>query len=149
MTIQVPQGFRLSGVHCGIKRNPNKPDMSLIVSDHPATAAGVYTQNLVHAAPVALNRQRTPTDQFRVLVINSGNANACTGERGLNDARQMATMAAAACDVEGSHALVMSTGVIGDQTSMRSGGVLFAVFVHPIALVTGLSTPNPTSVPPR
>jgi len=113
MTFKVPQGFRLTGVHCGIKRNPSKPDLSLIVSDRPATAAGVYTQNLVHAAPVALNRQRTPTDRFRVLVINSGNANACTGDRGLNDARQMATMAAAACDVEGSHALVMSTGVIG------------------------------------
>jgi len=113
MTFKVPQGFRLTGVHCGVKRNPNKPDLSLIVSDRPATAVGVYTQNLVHAAPVALNRQRTPTDQFRVLVINSGNANACTGDRGLSDARQMAAMAAAACDVDGSLALVMSTGVIG------------------------------------
>jgi glutamate N-acetyltransferase/amino-acid N-acetyltransferase len=84
------------------------------MSDRPATAVGVFTQNLVHAAPVALDRQRTPTDRFRVLVINSGNANACTGDRGLADARQMATLAAAACGVEASHALVMSTGVIGE-----------------------------------
>lgn len=113
MTPSIPQGFRLSGVHCGIKRNPDKPDLSLIVSDRPATAVGVFTQNLVHAAPVALDRQRTPTDRFRVLVINSGNANACTGDRGLADARQMATLAAAVCNVDASHALVMSTGVIG------------------------------------
>ncbi len=110
----VPQGFRLAGVHCGIKRNPTKPDLSLVVCDRPGTAAGVFTQNLVHAAPVALDRQRTPTDKFRVLVVNSGNANACTGERGLADARQMGAMAAAACGVEGAHALVLSTGVIGE-----------------------------------
>jgi glutamate N-acetyltransferase/amino-acid N-acetyltransferase len=110
----VPQGFQLAGVHCGIKRNPGKPDLSLVVCDRPATAVGVFTQNLVHAAPVALNRQRTPTDKFRVLVINSGNANACTGDRGLADARQMAAMAAAATNAEGGHALVMSTGVIGE-----------------------------------
>ncbi|MCE9556086.1 MAG: bifunctional glutamate N-acetyltransferase/amino-acid acetyltransferase ArgJ [Planctomycetes bacterium] len=114
MTPSVPQGFKLSGTHCGIKRNPGKPDLSIIMSDRPATAVGVFTQNLVHAAPVALDRQRTPTDRFRVLVINSGNANACTGDRGLADARQMATLAAAACGVEASHALVMSTGVIGE-----------------------------------
>ena len=56
MALRVPQGFRLAGVHCGIKSDPSKPDLTLVVCDGPAAAAGVYTQNLVHAAPVALDR---------------------------------------------------------------------------------------------
>ena len=87
MSLAVPQGFRLAGVYCGIKRNTSKLDLSLIVSDRPAVAAGVYTQNLVFAAPVALDRARTPSEQIRAVVINSGNANACTGERGLTRRR--------------------------------------------------------------
>lgn len=113
MSIHVPRGFRVGAAHCGLKRNPNKPDVTLVVSDRPATAAGVYTQNLVYAAPVALNRQRTPSAAMRVVVVNSGNANACTGTRGLDDAREMARLAAAACGADEREALVLSTGVIG------------------------------------
>jgi len=120
MSLQVPQGFRLAGVHCGIKRNPNKPDLTLVVSDGPATAAGVYTQNLVFAAPVALNRQRTPSPAMRLIVVNSGNANACTGERGMADARQMARLSAEACGAKESEALVLSTGVIGTFLPMEN-----------------------------
>src|SRR5580692_10254843 len=98
MAIGVPQGYRLGSAYCGIKRNKSRPDLVLVVSDRPTVAAGVYTQNLVHAAPVALDRSRTPGDQFRVVVINSGNANACTGERGLADAKEMARLAAAPFD---------------------------------------------------
>ena len=86
MAIRVPKGFRLAGVHCGLKRDPRKLDLALVVSDVPAVAAGVYTQNLVYAAPVALDRSRTPSDRIRAVVVNSGNANACTGLRGLRDA---------------------------------------------------------------
>ena len=118
MSIRVPKGFRLAGVHCGIKRDPGKPDLTLVVSDTPAAAAGVYTQNLVHAAPVALDRERTPSDRIRTVVVNSGNANACTGRRGLDDARQMARLAAAACGAEEDQALVLSTGVIGSYLPM-------------------------------
>ncbi len=114
MAIGVPQGYRLGSAYSGIKRNKSRSDLVLVVSDRPAVAAGVYTQNLVHAAPVALDRSRTPGDQFRVVVINSGNANACTGERGLADAREMARLAAAPFDASGEQALVMSTGVIGE-----------------------------------
>ncbi len=114
MPITVPKGFQLGAVHCGLKRNATRQDLTLIVSDRPAVAAGVYTQNLVFAAPVALDRARTPRDGFRVVVVNSGNANACTGERGLADAEQMARLAAATCDAPGEQALVMSTGVIGE-----------------------------------
>jgi glutamate N-acetyltransferase / amino-acid N-acetyltransferase len=113
MSDPVPQGFSLAGVYCGIKRDPNKLDLSLVVCDRPATGVGVYTQNLVYAAPVALDRSRTPSDRIRAVVICSGVANACTGERGLEDARRMAGLAAAACGAAEDEALVLSTGVIG------------------------------------
>lgn len=118
-TYFVPRGFRIGAVHAGLKRNPNKPDVALFVADEPAVAAGVYTQNLVFAAPVALDRSRTPTENFRVLVVNSGNANACTGERGEQDARRMTELAAAAVGTEESSALVMSTGIIGHFLPME------------------------------
>ncbi|MEI6256345.1 MAG: bifunctional glutamate N-acetyltransferase/amino-acid acetyltransferase ArgJ, partial [Planctomycetota bacterium] len=110
----LPQGFRAAGTHAGLKRNPTREDISLIVSDLPATAAGVYTTNLVFAAPVAFDRSRTPGDGFRVVAVNSGNANACTGTRGLQDARAMAAAAARAIGVDESAALVLSTGIIGE-----------------------------------
>ncbi|HYW81534.1 MAG TPA: bifunctional glutamate N-acetyltransferase/amino-acid acetyltransferase ArgJ [Thermoguttaceae bacterium] len=113
MTVCVPKGFLVAGVHCRIKDDPQKLDLTLIMSETEATAAGVYTQNEVHGAPVALNRQRTPSDRIRAVVINSGVANACTGQRGLEDARTMARQAAQACGAEEEQALVMSTGVIG------------------------------------
>jgi glutamate N-acetyltransferase/amino-acid N-acetyltransferase len=125
MALRVPQGFQLAGVHCGIKQDPRKLDLTLVVSEVPAAAAGVYTQNLVFAAPVALDRSRTPSDRIRAVVIDSGNANACTGERGLKDAQQMARLAAEACGAEEDQALVMSTGIIGCYLPMEkiAGGI--------------------------
>lgn len=116
--MSLPQGFRVSGVHCGIKRSATKLDLSLVVSDTPAVAAGVYTQNLVFAAPVAWNRALTPANDIRAVVINSGNANACTGQRGLADAREMARAAAATCGAAEKQCLVLSTGVIGTLLPM-------------------------------
>jgi glutamate N-acetyltransferase/amino-acid N-acetyltransferase len=113
MSISVPQGFRVAGIYSGVKRNTSKLDLSLIVSDVPAVAAGVYTQNRVFAAPVALDRSRTPAANIRALVINSGNANACTGDRGMRDCEEMARAAAAVCGARPEQALVLSTGIIG------------------------------------
>lgn len=113
MAVCVPKGYLLAGVHCRIKKDRHKRDLTLVKSETPASAAGVYTQNLVHAAPVALDRSRTPSDRMRAVVICSGVANACTGERGLRDAQEMARLAAAACGAEPDQALVLSTGVIG------------------------------------
>ena len=115
----IPRGFKFAGVHAGIKRNPQKEDVTLIVADGPAVAAGVYTQNLVFAAPVALDRSRTPSGRIRCVVVNSGNANACTGERGLDDAYEMARMAADTCGASAEDALVMSTGIIGEFLPME------------------------------
>ena len=109
----MPRGWRMAAVHAGIKRNATREDVTLVVSDLPATAAGVYTTNLVFAAPVALDRGRTPGTGFRGVVVNSGNANACTGTRGLEDARRMAEIAGKAIGAEGGQILVLSTGIIG------------------------------------
>lgn len=109
----LPLGFQFSGVHCGIKKSAQKEDFTLIHAPNGAVAAGVYTQNLVFAAPVKLDRERTPSADIRVVAVNSGNANACTGERGLSDAREMARIAAAACGAKEEQVLVMSTGIIG------------------------------------
>jgi glutamate N-acetyltransferase/amino-acid N-acetyltransferase len=110
----LPRGFRAAGAHAGLKRNPSREDIALIVSDLPATAAGVYTTNLVFAAPVEFDRGRTPGEGFRAIAVNSGNANACTGRRGLDDARAMAAAAAAAVGVDEESVLVLSTGIIGE-----------------------------------
>jgi len=118
MSISVPKGYLLAGVHCQIKRDPQKEDLTLVISEAPAAAAGVYTQNLVCAAPVVLDRSRTPSDRMRAVVICSGVANACTGRRGLQDAEEMARLAAAACGAQPNQALVLSTGVIGAYLPM-------------------------------
>jgi glutamate N-acetyltransferase/amino-acid N-acetyltransferase len=89
------------------------------VSDCPAAAAGVYTKNLVCAAPVKVDRERTPSESIRVVAINSGCANACTGEQGDADARQMAAWAAETAGARPEQALVMSTGVIGSMLPME------------------------------
>ncbi|QDU25774.1 Arginine biosynthesis bifunctional protein ArgJ [Anatilimnocola aggregata] len=113
MSIEVPAGFVMNGVHGGIKKVATKEDFTLIHCPKGATAAGVYTQNLVFAAPVGFDRSRTPSANIRVVAVNSGNANACTGERGMNDCREMARLAATAVGENEQTALVMSTGVIG------------------------------------
>jgi glutamate N-acetyltransferase/amino-acid N-acetyltransferase len=118
-TPPAPQGYTFAGVYCGIKRYADKLDLSLVVSDRPATAAGVYTTNLVFAAPVGLDRKRTPGTSIRAVAINSGNANACTGERGDRDAEKMADLAAAACGAKGEQVLVLSTGIIGEFMPME------------------------------
>jgi glutamate N-acetyltransferase / amino-acid N-acetyltransferase len=115
--MHLPNGFRFAGVSAGIKTRSNTKDVALIVSDEPCVAAGVYTTNQIVAAPVVISRSRTPSDHIRGIVVNSGNANACTGTRGHNDAIEMTRLAAAAAsDAEPltpEQFVVMSTGVIG------------------------------------
>ncbi len=118
----LPQGFRAAGVYSGVKTVSDTLDLSLLVSDRLAVAAGVYTQNIVCGAPVKLNRERTPSDSIRAVVINSGVANACTGEQGDRDAESMASQVAEACQLEGPQVLVMSTGVIGEMLPMKKIG---------------------------
>ncbi len=113
------RGYRYSRVPCGLRpAEPDRLDLALVVSDAPAAAAGVFTQNRVCAAPVRVCRERLPSAEARGVVICSGNANACTGQRGLDDARRMASLAAAAVGCRAEQMLVCSTGIIGRPLPM-------------------------------
>src|SRR3954467_4609689 len=91
----LPKGYRFAGVHSGLRASePGRLDLALVVSDTPAAAAGVFTQNRVAAAPVQVCKERLPRPAARGVIVCSGNANACTGARGLADARRMAELAA-------------------------------------------------------
>src|SRR5207253_9551049 len=117
-TWHLARGFRYAGVHSGIRPDPNRLDLALVVSDRPCSAAGAFTQNRVCAAPVQVCRERLPSADVRAIVICSGNANACTGQRGLDDARQMTERAASALGHRSEQILVCSTGVIGRPLPM-------------------------------
>jgi glutamate N-acetyltransferase/amino-acid N-acetyltransferase len=111
--ITAPKGFRSAGIHCGIKKS--RKDLALIVSDFPATAAAVFTLNKVQAAPVLLCKKHLKeSDTFKAIVVNSGNANACTGKQGFQDAVTMADETAKALGVKSKEIFVSSTGVIGE-----------------------------------
>lgn len=110
--LTIIQGIKASGISCGLKKN--KKDLAVIYSELPAVAAGVFTRNLVQAAPVKLCRERAG-NLIRAIVVNSGNANACTGEIGLKHAYEMAELAGRELKVSPEQVLVCSTGVIGQQ----------------------------------
>lgn len=109
----LPPGFRAAGLHAGLKKDGVK-DMALIVSDVDATVAGVFTTNLVHAAPVKISRARIEAGgSARAIIVNSGNANACTGPSGMADARRMTELTAGSLGVPDEQVLICSTGSIG------------------------------------
>ncbi|MFP4572648.1 MAG: bifunctional glutamate N-acetyltransferase/amino-acid acetyltransferase ArgJ [Desulfobacterales bacterium] len=106
------KGFKASAVSAGIKKN-GKKDLALIVSESPAAVAGVFTSNRVQAAPVVLDKQRLTEGVCKAIIANSGNANCCTGEKGMEDAVLMTRAAAEALDIDQRHVMAASTGVIG------------------------------------
>ena len=110
-------GFRASSIAAGL-RKVNTLDMVLIFSDKQATAAGVFTTNKVKAAPVLLNMERIKRGKARAIIANAGNANACTGDKGLENANLTAELAAKALGIRSEEVLVASTGVIGAQLDM-------------------------------
>lgn len=120
-SIVAPRGFLAAGVACGIQRlgtgkgsrKGPKPDVALIVSEVPAAVAGTFTTNQVCAAPVKVCLERVRAGVAQAIVANSGNANACTGARGLRDARAMTAQVARALRMPEEHVLVASTGRIG------------------------------------
>ncbi len=114
-------GIRASGVHGGLKPD-NQKDVALIVADAPAVAAGVFTRNRVCAATVLLSREHLNNQIAQAVIVNSGNANACTGEEGLNNAQKMAAMVGEHLNLEPENVLVSSTGVIGVQLPMDAIG---------------------------
>jgi len=105
-------GFNAAGVHAGLKNNHEK-DLGLIYSETPATVAGVFTTNQVKAAPVLLDMQRIKTGRCQAIVINSKNANCCTGDRGMQDAVAMGQAVSRTLNIDEGDVMVASTGVIG------------------------------------
>ena len=142
------EGYRFAGVHAGLRPDPNRLDVALVVSDRPATAAGVFTQNRVRAAPVRVCQERLPRSDARGVVICSGNANACTGPKGLEDARRMAAVAAELAGCSAEQMLVCSTGVIGRHLPMEkvepgirlAGGLLGADLASAIKVANAILT---------
>lgn len=112
-----PQGFLAAGVSAGLKRS-GAPDLALVVSTRPASVAGVFTRNNVAAAPVQVSRKRVAAGSARAVVVNSGCANACTGDQGLSDAEAMAGAAEDALGLAAGEVLVCSTGLIGSFLPM-------------------------------
>ncbi|MEO2026079.1 MAG: bifunctional glutamate N-acetyltransferase/amino-acid acetyltransferase ArgJ [Fuerstiella sp.] len=124
----LPSGFTASGTTCGIKES-GKPDLALFVSEFSAAVAGVFATNRVLGAPVIISGERVPSQTARAVIINSGNANACTGEQGLKDARQMTADVAASLGCDANDVLVCSTGIIGVTLPMDiiSAGIPAAI----------------------
>jgi len=130
-SVSAPAGFRAAGIACGIKKKAGALDLALIVSDAPAASAAVFTTNKAQAAPVLVSKARLAASggYSRVVAINSGCANACTGPDGLATAEAMADAAARAVGADPRQALVASTGVIGVSLdrSIVTGGIANAV----------------------
>ena len=135
-TVTAPLGFLASGVFCDIKRigtgkgsnKGRKRDLALIVSEVPATVAGMFTTNQICAAPVKVCIPRVKKGRAQTIVVNSGNANACTGKQGMKDALEMAAIAAKQLHMPVNHVLVASTGRIGVNLPMANvkSGILAA-----------------------
>ncbi|HZT23653.1 MAG TPA: bifunctional ornithine acetyltransferase/N-acetylglutamate synthase, partial [Verrucomicrobiae bacterium] len=135
-SVVAPRGFRAAGVFCDIKRlgtgkgsdKGQKRDLALLVSEAPATVAGMFTTNQVCAAPVKVCLERVASGRAQAIVANSGNANACTGRQGLADAREMVSFTERTLHLPRGSALVASTGRIGVTLPMENvkGGIAAA-----------------------
>jgi glutamate N-acetyltransferase/amino-acid N-acetyltransferase len=120
--VELPLGYLFSGHHSGVKTDEAMPDYSIFASEVDAVCVGVFTQNIVCAAPVDWCRQHTPQVACRAIVVNSGNANACTGQQGRQDVEAMASAVAGHLNINNEQVLVMSTGIIGVYLDMEKIG---------------------------
>lgn len=117
-TIATPRGFHADGLHCGLKKK--RKDLCWLYSDVPAQAAGVFTTNKVKAAPIHYTKAALADGLIQVVVVNSGNANACTGAVGLADAKKMTELTAEKLGIEPALVAVASTGIIGKLLPMAT-----------------------------
>ena len=116
-TITDVKGFKATGMTAGLKKSGRK-DLALIYSEEKAVAAAVFTQNLVKAAPILLNMKNIKSENIQAIIINSGNANACTGEEGYQNAVKMTEIVSKELDLLPNEVLIESTGIIGVQLDM-------------------------------
>lgn len=115
--ITAPKGFLANSLNCGIKKH--KHDLALLFSEAPSVSLGVFTQNKVKAAPIVISQKYIKGSDCRAVIINSGNANCCTGSKGINDAVKMAALTSAKLGALKRKTLVASTGVIGEFLPIR------------------------------
>lgn len=117
--IVAPRGFQAGSTYCGIKIAKDSLDLGIIFSEYPAIGAALFTSNQIYAAPVKLSRKIIQKGRIRAFVINSGNANACTGGQGYKDAEEMVRIAARCLKISEDELLLASTGIIGRPLPMN------------------------------
>ncbi len=135
--ITAPKGYLASGIHCGIKYK-NK-DLALIYSKVPAIACGLFTQNKLQAAPLKITKAHLKNNKAQAVVINSGNANCCTGIGGIKDAQAMSLAAAKGLGLRLSEVLVASTGIIGKRLPLLKIKNKIGLLVNRLSLRAGLA----------
>ncbi len=113
--VTAAKGFLASGIHAGIRKNKEKKDLALIWSEAPCAAAAVYTTNRVKGQPLIVTQEHLADGRAQAIIVNSGNANTCTGEEGIKNARLMTEYVAKHLPVKAEDVIVASTGVIGQQ----------------------------------
>ena len=116
--ICAPQGFTANGIHCGIRKNKEKKDLSLIYSKVPANAAAVYTTNLVKGAPLTVTKEHLQSGKAQAVICNSGNANTCNAN-GVEIAQKMCELTATELKCQAQDVVVASTGVIGQPLDIE------------------------------
>ncbi len=126
------KGFMAAGIHCGIRKNKTKKDLAIIVSENKASAAAIYTLNLVKGAPIYVTQENLQDGHAQAMICNSGNANTCNAD-GMDIAKGMCDLVAKHLPIAAGDVIVASTGVIGQPLSLEP------MATHMAALVTGLS----------
>ncbi len=116
--IIAPNGFKAGSVHCGLKSNMRKHDIGIIFSEQPCKTAALFTTNQIVAAPIKLSRNVVQNGTVHAIVVNSGNANACTGKKGEKDAETMALLTSKHLNIKPDEVIVASTGIIGHHLPM-------------------------------
>ena len=116
------KGFKANGVHCGIRKNHSKKDLALIVSEQRASAAAVYTTNLVKGAPLTVTKKNISNGYAQAVICNSGNANTCNAD-GIEIAEKMCALVENATGIAASDVVVASTGVIGQVLEIHLNNI--------------------------
>ena len=117
-SVTAPKGFLAAGLHCGVKKS-GKPDLALLVCPTGAKAAAVFTTNKIVSAAVTVCKNHVKSPSVSAVVVNSGNANACTGRAGIKNAIQMCAQTANQINVDPHNVLVASTGIIGEHLPIK------------------------------
>ena len=122
--VVAPKGFKAGSVHCGLKRSIKSHDIGIIFSEQPCKAAALFTTNQIVAAPIKYSKKVVSSGVVHAIVVNSGNANACTGKKGYKDAETMAQLTSGHLNIKSDEVIVASTGIIGHHlpmTKIKSG----------------------------